>query len=175
MSVEYDKYLKEHTTAVQNAAKWMLDKLDAVKDFSGPEVQDIINNTRYHDWSKWEPEEYIAYDNYFYGKKNEEAFNVAWLHHIHCNSHHWQHWVLVTDDGEGDEKIVPLEMPKVHAFEMIADWWSFSWRSGNLYEVFAWYAGHRDKIMLHPNTRAYVESTLEEIFDALEPAKEDKL
>ena len=32
-----------------------------------------------------------------------------------------------------------LEMPYDYIIEMICDWWSFSWQSGNLYEIFKWY------------------------------------
>ena len=59
-------------------------------------------------------------------------------------------------------------MPKVHALEMVADWWSFSWRSGKLDEVFGWYEEHKDGIILHPSTRAYVESVLAEIRQRIE-------
>ena len=99
------------------------------------------------------------------GGRDEGAFDVAWLHHIHHNPHHWQHWLLFEDENGGKPKA--LEMPKEHALEMVADWWSFSWRSGNLREVFGWYGEHRDRIVLHPSTRKYVESVLGEIDEKL--------
>ena len=94
---------------------------------------------------------------------------MAWLHHIHHNPHHWQHWLLVNGYGDfGTPGVVtPVEMPRVYALEMVADWWSFSWRSGNLREVFGWYGEHRDRIVLHPSTRKYVESVLGEIDEKL--------
>ena len=54
--------------------------------------------------------------------------------------------------------------------EMIADWWSFSWRSGNLREVFGWYDEHKSRIVLHPSTQEYVESVLGEIGEKLDEA-----
>lgn len=171
MSKEYDDYLNEHISAVQKAAAWMLDNLSpALTDLSADETIILLTNLPNHDKSKYGDSEYVAYDRYFYGTKDVDAFNVAWLHHIHHNPHHWQHWVLVNDDGDlGDQgKMMPLEMPTIYAFEMVADWWSFSWRSGNLREVFDWYAGHKDGIMLHENTRGYVERLLGEIREALE-------
>ena len=163
MSKEYDNYLNEHIDAVNKAARWMLWKLPVSDELTNKECIEILGNVAHHDKSKYGADEYYAYDAYFYGEKDEDAFNQAWLHHIHVNEHHWPHWVLVTDDREGDEKIVSLEMPKANAFEMVADWWSFSWRSGNLGEVFDWYVDHKDRIFLHPSTRAYVERILGEI------------
>jgi len=169
MSKEYDEYLHEHIGAVKKAAGWMCENLDTVRDLGEIEMVMFRTVVRKHDESKWYGAEYGPYDEYFYGEKDEEAFNRAWLHHIHNNRHHWQHWLLVNDDGKfGDgSKIVALEMPKVIALEMVADWWSFSWRSGNLEEVFGWYEEHKDGIILHPKTREFVEAVLGEIRERL--------
>ena len=168
MSAEYDSYLKEHIGAVQKAVQWMLD--NEIGDINSLDVHQLLMDVENHDASKYWPEEYAVYDAYFYGTLDEEIFNYAWLHHIHHNPHHWQYWLLVTDDNEGIEKLVPMEMPRECAYEMVADWWSFSWRNGNLREVLAWYAEHRDSIILHENTRKYVESILEEIDGLLKEA-----
>ena len=112
--------------------------------------------------------EYDAYDQYFYGGDKEdpivkEAFNLAWLHHIHNNPHHWQHWLLVNDtDGT-----YALEMPEEYVYEMICDWWSFSFKINKLDEIFSWYEKHRDMV-LHKNTRKLVEDLLDKIKKALE-------
>ena len=45
---------------------------------------------------------------------------------------------------------------------MIADWWSFSHKTGNLREIFDWYEKHKGMV-LHPNTRKLVESILDKI------------
>ena len=165
MSKEYDDYLKEHIGGVLNAADWMFRNLNVFDGMTDEEVCAFRNAVSYHDRSKYSSEEYDAYDAYFYGTKDEEAFNRAWLHHIHNNPHHWQHWLLMNDDGKyrDPDKVIPLEMPKVYALEMVADWWSFSWRTGNLEEVFDWYEEHRDNIVLHPKTREFVEAVLYEI------------
>lgn len=163
MSKEYDDYLKSHIDAVRNAVDWMVENNVAdIRDLDGGLVaKRLVDNARAHDESKFLVDEYGPYDAYFYGERDEGAFDVAWLHHIHHNPHHWQHWLLFEDENDGRPK--PLEMPKVHALEMVADWWSFSWRSGNLREVFGWYDEHKDRIVLHPSTREYVESVLGEI------------
>lgn len=157
MSKEYDNYLKGHIVAVRKAANWMAVNLAAVKELSGADASVFLMNAALHDSSKWEDAEYRPYDAYFYGKKDEDAFSLAWLHHIHHNPHHWQHWLLMNDDGKYRDP------NKVVALEMVADWWSFSWRSGNLSEVFDWYEAHKDSIILHPSTREYVEAVLGEI------------
>ena len=74
-----------------------------------------------HDESKSSAEEYGPYVDYFYGARDSETdkrFNRAWLHHIHRNPHHWQHWVLLQDDGSEE----CLDMPYWYIVEMVADW-----------------------------------------------------
>lgn len=76
---------------------------------------------RRHDESKSSAEEYGPYVDYFYGARDsetDERFNRAWLHHIHQNPHHWQHWVLSQDDGSEE----CLDMPYWYIVEMVADW-----------------------------------------------------
>lgn len=51
---------------------------------------------------------------------------------------------------------------------MICDWWSFSWSSGNLNEIFEWYAEHSEYIKLGVNTRKIVEDILYKIMNKLE-------
>ena len=160
MSFQYDDYLKDHISAVQKAADWIVlhcqDMIPKVDEYK------LRCHISMHDNSKLSPEEYDAYDAYFYGGNKSHKvvadFNYAWLHHIHCNPHHWQYWILVHDDEP--EEI--LEMPLEYVIEMIADWWSFSFRSGNLREIFGWYDKHKE-IKLHPKTRKVVEDILARI------------
>lgn len=170
MSKEYNDYLYEHIGAVRNAAAWMADNLGIVRDMTSVEQDAFDYAAQLHDESKWGVVEYGPYDAYFYGERDEDVFSRAWLHHIHNNKHHWQHWVLVNGYGKfGDPGVVTaLEMPKTYALEMVADWWSFSWRTGNLEEVFDWYEDHRDKIVLHEETRKFVEAVLDEIREKLQ-------
>ena len=118
-----------------------------------------------HDRSKSDPEEYHAYDAYFYGQTQsyftKNAFDKAWLRHIHKNEHHWQHWVLINDDPNEGEII--LEIPYNYIVEMICDWWSFSFKQNDLYSVFTWYNEHKQYIKLNEKTRLSVEYILKEI------------
>jgi predicted small metal-binding protein len=46
---------------------------------------------------------------------------------------------------------------------LISDWWAFSHKSGNLYEIFDWYKDHTKKMILHKNTKKLVEDILDKI------------
>lgn len=179
MSREYDEYLKEHIGAVQKGWAWMEENLLYKKDFCNwiaeqyPDLSDLIDIfeirdlVQHHDESKTRPEEYYPYDDYFYLKKDNrshevvERFNKAFLFHMHANPHHWQYWVL-TDDSKGDgEKVI--EMPLSYIFEMICDWWSFSWRADDLTTIFKWWDEHKDWIRLHKRSRKVVNYILAEM------------
>ena len=171
MSAEYNNYLNEHIRNVKRAYSWIHDNLPKVFDGLYPSwIQPVIEA---HDDSKISEEEYFAYDNYFYGKKTKEvkeAFDLAWLHHQHNNPHHWQYWVLQEDSG----KTRALEMPHEFVIEMVCDWWSFSWKSGNLKEIFDWYANNKKKMTLHPNTLEFVEKILTLMRNKLEESSDDE-
>lgn len=162
MSIAYDEYLIEHRGNVRKGLDWIKHSLPDLLSGFEPFYRQI---KWHHDVSKDDPEEYNAYDNYFYGgqrtKEIEEEFNRAWLHHIHHNPHHWQYWVLVNDEPE--EGMIALRIPYRYVIEMICDWWSFSWHSGNLYEVFDWYDKHKDHMKLHKDSKDLIEEILGQI------------
>lgn len=172
MSLEYDKYLKEHKANVGAALIWLQDNLPEVlnhKDDEGVDFDWEWQIVLKHDASKSDPEEYDAYDNYFYGNKsyeNTQKFNLAWLHHIHVNPHHWQHWVLINDYSK--EGTICLDMPYNYIIEMICDWWSFSFKTGNLSGIFNWYDERKAYILLSDDTRETVEDILGKIRQKVE-------
>ena len=179
MSKDYDDYIRIHKACVALGYMWISVKVyDEVMDI----LPDLITFSRYelsqqilsHDDSKYSCEEYGAYDNYFYKNNSclnadqiEANFNKAWLHHIHDNPHHWQHWVLIEDDG--DSSGIGLDMPDYYILEMICDWWAFSWKKfidngtrnvTDLREVFEWYDNHKNIMILSKTTREKVENIL---------------
>lgn len=159
MSTEYTNYIINHIENVKKAYFWL-------RDHSLIE-ENILDQLNLHDSSKYSDEEFQAYDDYFYGKQTKEVkekFNYAWLHHIHNNPHHWQHWVLINDE----DGTIGLEMPKADVYEMICDWLAFSHKSGNLYEIFDWYKSHKNNMILHPNTKKLVERILNNIKEELD-------
>ena len=163
MSIEYNQYLDEHISYVNHAITWLADhlKIDGVTE---RDISEALKNCSEHDASKLMPNEYHAYDDYFYGgnRSNQvaKAFEYAWLQHQNKNPHHWQYWVLINDDP-GNGQLKALEMPVPYVLEMIADWWAFSWKDGDLGEIFDWYDKQKDFILLHPKTKKLVEKILE--------------
>lgn len=121
--------------------------------------------------------------------KESIEFAKAWMLHQHRNKHHWQYWlvtsslevplrkvnIIVWDRGIVEQIIgqerteLPLEMVKPLPMsdsarkEMISDWFG----AGRAYnkdwtplEPRKWYEKNKDKIILHPETRAWVEAQL---------------
>lgn len=157
MSYEYDRYLVIHKNNVKEGYDWLCANLpELIKDNYGHQICFA------HDHSKSEPDEYEAYDAYFYGNNRSyevvHNFRRAWLQHIHRNPHHWQHWVLINDDPKEGEVI--LDMPYNYIVEMICDWWAFSWAKGDLTEIFGWYEQHKEYMKLSNKTRNTVEHIL---------------
>lgn len=182
---EYEEYLEQHIGNVQRGYEWLLENLpDLLSEdnyieetsYYG-ELDEIIAQ---HDKSKYNkiPDaenyyelacEWDAYNDYFYGEQTEEvreSFDKAWLSHIHHNPHHWQHWLLQNDDPKIGLKI--LDMPYVFIVEMICDWWAFSWKNDNLYEIFDWYDKNKDGILLSDATRTKVTTILNALKDKLD-------
>lgn len=165
MSVQYDNYLTEHKENVAKGFRWLQENIPEVIE-DGLEWQICFN----HDASKTDPEEYDAYDAYFYGNNRSysvvQNFKKAWLRHIHNNPHHWQHWILINDEPK--EGMVVIDMPYIYVVEMICDWWAFSWTKGDLNEIFRWYEDRKDYMKLSANTRISVEYILGKMKDKLE-------
>ena len=162
MSKQYDDYLKQHIANVSKGYNWLRTNLSHLLIGGIPDIDRQISE---HDRSKYIPDEYDAYDVYFYGKEKtpevEKNFQLAWLQHIHRNPHHWQYWVLIHDDPDEGETI--MEMPYNYIIEMICDWWSFSWESGDLFDIFDWYETHKENIIMSKNTQATVEDILNKL------------
>lgn len=163
MSKKYDDYLTQHIDNVKKAFNYI--RLFAPQILTKYNCK--MDNIWYHDASKASNEEYYTYDEYFVtgdknNKKTEEEFNKAWLHHIHENPHHWEHWVIPVEN-------TCIDMPIDDIIEMICDWWSFSFKKGDLNTIFDWYEAHRDKILLSDRTREIVEDILKMIKEELIP------
>ena len=143
-------------------------------------IRSSIYRAIVHDLSKFLPSEWFPYVEYFYGREHksyndfssaikyefdcwkiskegiEESFSYAWLYHQHRNKHHWQYWLLKEDSG----KLILLEMPKKYVLEMIADWMGAGRAIKGKWEVKEWFYSNKGNILLHPNTKEYVESII---------------
>jgi hypothetical protein len=126
-----------------------------------------------HDLSKLCPGEWCPYANYFYpggkprlweGKEGyikpteteDAAFDFAWLLHQKRNDHHHQWWVLPKDDGT--VKCIP--MSPASRLEMLCDWKGAGRAQGYGNDPTEWYLKNKDKMKLHPETRAWIEQQL---------------
>ena len=65
MSLQYDEYLNEHIANVTKGLLWMQDNLGGTDSTA---LSRAIENAAHHDASKYDIEEYDAYDTYFYGR-----------------------------------------------------------------------------------------------------------
>ena len=118
-----------------------------------------------HDNSKYLPDEFDPYAQYFYGgyeRDNkpphiQDALDLAWLLHQKRNDHHWQWWVLREDSGV--TKVLPMSDGARR--EMLADWRGAGRAIlGDKADTKAWYLKNRDNIILHPHTQAWIEQQL---------------
>ena len=55
----------------------------------------------------------------------------------------------------------------MYIIEMICDWWSFSWKKGELLEIFDWYDSHLPNMKLSELTQNKVETILNRIHETL--------
>lgn len=114
-----------------------------------------------HDWDKFLPSEWFPYARTFYNKDGSKtyqehpAFTVAWNQHQKINKHHWQYWYITWDRGESEA----LPMPDVYRREMLADWIGAGKALGKP-NTWEWYEANKDKMKLHPDSRAWVEEQL---------------
>jgi len=110
-----------------------------------------------HDLSKFLPDEFLPYAEFFYGKGgNQEAFDLAWLLHQRRNPHHWQYWTLLEDSG----KVKLIEMPNRYKREMLADWRGAGKAINGKDDTANCYLKNRSKILLYPATRDWIEQQL---------------
>ena len=163
MSEQYDKYLKEHIDNVQKAWNELKQILPEKITEQIVDISIVDYLIKHHDESKYKVGEYNPYDDYFYTEKTDEnreeidkAFAYAWNCHQKMNTHHWQYWVLLNDDGT--TKV--LDMTIEFILEMFCDWWSFSWKQNNPREILDFYKYNRDKMQLSEYTQNMVENLL---------------
>ena len=121
-----------------------------------------------HDASKFTIREYPYYARQFHGDRKDPAgFARAWLHHIHYNDHHWNHWLFATGYspyGSGIDLNGALPMPEVCVREMVADWMGASRTYTDSWDMSEWLNDHLpNKIILHQESRQIVGQVLRDI------------
>ena len=146
----YWDYLKLHIECVQAACiKLGVDEKQASE----------------HDASKFLPLEFVGYATHFYGGGAPDAFATAWLHHIHANPHHWNHFIFpggYTPKGSTVEKGV-VYMPVQYSKEMVADWMGASKALTGSWHIGQWLIKNIPTISVHSQTAAELRGHLESV------------
>lgn len=125
-----------------------------------------------HDWDKFLPDEWFPYVNHFYGngKRGRVGADTGYIKaddlgdhpfdhavQLHCrrNKHHWEYWIS-KEDKLGN---ILRPMPDVFRREMLADWRGAGKAQGTT-DNRAWYLKNRERVILHTETRAWIETQL---------------
>jgi len=126
-----------------------------------------------HDQSKYSPEEMMPYARHYFGDDENAPvgeYERAWLHHIHWNPHHWEHWIYPMGPWvvgkNGLMRPAPsaiFEMPDNYALEMVADWAGASATYLDTFDMSAWLTKNIPKIFIHPETAKYLRDVLREL------------
>lgn len=84
-------------------------------------------------------------------------FDLTWLHHQLRNNHHWQHWILV--QGEVENIVLPIPDRYMYEILSVSDIPIDRYSAG---DIVTWYEKNKDRVVLHPKTRMWMEKQLEE-------------
>lgn len=108
-----------------------------------------------HDFTKFTLAEFPHYAQQFHGDKADpNGFAVAWLHHVHHNPHHWQHWCFPDQyelKGSNLEN-GRIPMPEHYVLEMVADWMGASQAYTGSMDMTKWLLINLPKLQLHSET-----------------------
>jgi hypothetical protein len=147
VALAFHESLKDHIRFVQEAGR----KLGVSED-----------QLHIHDNSKYSLDEFPAYAKHFKGGGAPDEFAAAWLHHIHHNPHHHEHWRFTdgyTPKGSTVEKGCVF-MPFKYALEMIADWMGASMAYTGSWDMRDWLNKNMGRIHVHSNTADYLRFEL---------------
>lgn len=131
-----------------------------------------------HDLDKLLPDEWFAYvkltdekgkvlrdsTGYYVPTAQEDYFVKAWFLHQKRNKHHWQWWILPTENKE----IKVLSMPTKMILEMMCDWYGASCvnnknGTGGWSNVKKWWFVNKNRMVFHPDTFTQIEKNFEKI------------
>lgn len=150
---EYLTYIHEHISNV---------KIASIK--YGPQLCELLNvshiqlmmNITNHDQSKYSPEEFDGYRQYFYTcsneEKNKELFDQAWIYHQNHNPHHPEYWIDRSEDG------TIKDMPPLYIAEMLLDWEAMSMKFNNT--TYDYYMKNKDKKPFSENTKKFIDKVI---------------
>lgn len=160
---EYSKYVKSHISGVKKAYSYIKENIPELLDELEIPEEEMDKVIEYHDCTKWSEAEFGPYADHWFGKiengkrtkKDEHSpeYDKAWEHHYSNNPHHEEYWGKTKD------------MPYSRILEMICDWWSFSFKNGDLYEITEFWRDKKGEksVYLSENTIKKIEEILEKI------------
>ena len=121
------------------------------------------NQLAVHDQSKWSETEFPGYAHHFKGGGAPDEFAKAWLHHIHCNPHHWQHWIFPDGFTPKDSNVENgiVEMPLHFCLEMVADWMGASRAYSGTWDISEWLWNNMGRIRVHSKTAEHLRGILD--------------
>jgi len=122
-----------------------------------------------HDLSKYSPVEFRAGVKYFQGDRSpneaerlDKGYSAAWLHHKGRNKHHLEYWIDYAP--EQGFRMGGMEMPVKYVAEMFCDRVAACriYQKEKYTDASPWeyYARSRDRVIIHPNTKALLEKLL---------------
>jgi hypothetical protein len=125
-----------------------------------------------HDWSKFGLTEMFGYAGNIGGKVSKKRWAKSWLHHLHCNPHHPEHWILSWHGNsefynELAEPIAPfvvlLPIPETYVREMVADWMGASKMITGSWDISNWLNKNGPNMYLHDDTIVLIDKIMKEI------------
>lgn len=126
-----------------------------------------------HDWSKFMPTEFFRYARYKYGNGSKEEWAIGWLHHLHYEAHHPEHWIILWNGnpdfyseigGKDIAKYVSIwPMPEIFVREMIADMHGTSRQMIGSWDISKWLNKNGPKIHFHNETITLINKIMKEI------------
>jgi len=118
-----------------------------------------------HDASKFSVFEFPGYARHFQGGGDPDAFSKAWLHHIHANPHHWQHWIFsdgwMLPGSQIENGVLP--MPGIYVKEMVADWQGAQMAYTGTWDMSGWLIANMPKIRIHSQTAQHLREELDHL------------
>ncbi len=129
-----------------------------------------------HDLSKYSPSEFLVSVRYYQGwrspyirEKELYGFSYGWLHHKGRNRHHWEYWQDMING-----KWIPLPMPFNYVVEMVCDRVAacrvYQKENYKKESALEYYLSRNDRLYMHPDTAALLESILRQIAEDGEDA-----
>lgn len=118
------------------------------------------------------PTEFFRYARYKFGNGTRREWSTGWLHHLHHNAHHPEHWILswhgdpdfYSDVGEAVTTYVSiLPMPEVYVREMIADMHGTSKQITGSWDIANWLNSNGPKIHFHDKTIVLIDKVMKEL------------